>query len=110
MSKELKVGLFVIVGLALMMLAVFLIGEHARLWEPRVDYITAFQDVAGLKPGAPVRMGGLDIGAVTSVGHGTTSARRAIFVKMSIVKSEGGAHPHRHHRHASPTRASSATR
>jgi phospholipid/cholesterol/gamma-HCH transport system substrate-binding protein len=86
MSKEIKVGIFVIVGTALLMLAVFLIGETTRMWEARTDYITAFQDVGGLKPGAPVRMGGLDIGAVTSVNYSRDVGETRIFVKMSIVR------------------------
>jgi phospholipid/cholesterol/gamma-HCH transport system substrate-binding protein len=88
MAREIKVGLFVIMGLCVTMLGVFLIGSSRRLWEQRVVYRTAFQDVAGLKPGAPVRMGGLDIGDVKSVGHDSDSEDSRIFVKMSLVKKE----------------------
>jgi hypothetical protein len=38
MSRELKVGLFVIAGLALGMLGVFLIGNTKQLWEQKVVY------------------------------------------------------------------------
>ena len=69
MTRQVKVGLFVILGLTLMMISVFLIGDVRGLWQRKVPYRTAFQDVAGLKPGAPVRMGGLDIGSVTTVDH-----------------------------------------
>ena len=48
------------------MVAIFLIGDTRQLWEPKIGYRAAFKDVGGLKPGAPVRMGGLDIGTVTS--------------------------------------------
>ncbi len=88
MARELKVGLFVILGLALMGAAVFIIGDTRRLWESKVGYRAAFRDVAGLKPGAPVRMGGLDIGSVTSVGHEGDPGDARIFVGMSIVKQE----------------------
>ena len=90
MSRELKVGLFVIGGLALGMLAVFLIGNTKQLWEQKVSYKTAFHDVAGLKPGAPIRMGGLDVGNVTGIGHDGNFADTRIFVKMSINKAEAG--------------------
>jgi len=90
MSRELKVGLFVIGGLALGMLAVFLIGNTKQLWEQKVGYKSAFQNVAGLKPGAPIRMGGLDVGTVTGIGHDGDVADTRIFVKMSINKSEAG--------------------
>jgi phospholipid/cholesterol/gamma-HCH transport system substrate-binding protein len=88
MGRQLKVGLFVIFGLALTMVAIFIIGSSRRLWEPRVAYRTAFQDVAGLKPGAPIRMGGLDIGEVKAVGHDGDTQDSRIFVDLSVVKKE----------------------
>jgi phospholipid/cholesterol/gamma-HCH transport system substrate-binding protein len=90
MTREIKVGLFVICGLALGMLGVFLIGNTKQLWEQKVGYRIAFQDVAGLKPGAPVRMGGLDVGTVTGIGHDHDIADSRIFVKVSINRAEEG--------------------
>jgi phospholipid/cholesterol/gamma-HCH transport system substrate-binding protein len=88
MGRQLKVGLFVIFGLALTMLAIFIIGSSRRLWEARVTYQTAFNDVAGLKPGAPIRMGGLDIGEVKSIAYDSDAQDPRIFVKLSVVKKE----------------------
>ena len=88
MTRELKVGLFVICGLVLAMVAIFLIGDTRQLWSPKLEYRTTFQDVAGLKPGAPVRMGGLDIGSVTSVGYGGDLGDQRITVKLSINESQ----------------------
>jgi phospholipid/cholesterol/gamma-HCH transport system substrate-binding protein len=88
MSRELKVGLFVILGVILTMISIFIIGNTRRLWEPKAEYRAAFQDVAGLKPGAPVRMGGFDIGTVTGVAHDGDSNDPRIFVNMAIVKAE----------------------
>ena len=42
MTRQLKVGLFVILGLALTMISVFLIGDTRGLWQPKVGYRTAF--------------------------------------------------------------------
>jgi phospholipid/cholesterol/gamma-HCH transport system substrate-binding protein len=69
MGKQIKVGIFVIVGIALMTAIVFVIGDNRQAWSRKVTYHAAFEDVAGLKPGAPVRMGGVDIGIVVDVGH-----------------------------------------
>ncbi len=88
LAREVKVGIFVLLGLGLTMVGIFVIGGARRLWEPRVGYRTAFHDVAGLKPGAPVRMGGLDIGEVKSVGHDGDVNDARIFVRMSLVKAE----------------------
>jgi phospholipid/cholesterol/gamma-HCH transport system substrate-binding protein len=88
MTRELKVGFFVVFGVALTALAVFLIGDTRDLWEAKQEFRTAFHNVAGLKPGAPVRMGGVDIGAVTSVGHMEGNSDTRILVKMSIAKRD----------------------
>jgi phospholipid/cholesterol/gamma-HCH transport system substrate-binding protein len=88
MSKQFKVGLFVIAGLVLMGLGVFLIGNTRQLWEPKMNYRTAFNDVAGLKPGAPVRMGGLDVGQVTGLHHGSDPKDGRIFVSLAVEKKE----------------------
>jgi phospholipid/cholesterol/gamma-HCH transport system substrate-binding protein len=88
MTRQLKVGLFVILGLALTMVGVFLIGDTRGLWQSKIQYRTAFQDVAGLKPGAPVRMGGLDIGGVTGVDHSSNPGESRVFVSMAVSKKE----------------------
>jgi phospholipid/cholesterol/gamma-HCH transport system substrate-binding protein len=88
MSRQLKVGLFVIFGIVLTMFAVFLIGDTRQLWNGKVGYSSAFKEVAGLKPGAPVRMGGLDVGDVTHVGHGKDPGDARVYVKMAVSKGE----------------------
>lgn len=88
MTRQFKVGLFVILGLVLTFAAVFLIGDTRGLWQAKMGYRTAFQDVAGLKPGAPVRMGGLDIGQVTGVDHGNNLGDARVFVSLNISKRE----------------------
>jgi phospholipid/cholesterol/gamma-HCH transport system substrate-binding protein len=68
-ARDLKVGIFVVMGLALAALVIFLIGDERRLFSSSTEYKTSFADVQGLKPGAPVRLGGIDIGQVRSVGY-----------------------------------------
>jgi phospholipid/cholesterol/gamma-HCH transport system substrate-binding protein len=88
MKREIKVGIFVIFGLALTMAGVLLIGSTQMLFEQRTTYKTAFADVVGLKPGAPIRTGGLDIGQVTGVDHSSDPHDTRIFVTLSITKKE----------------------
>ena len=66
-KSDLKVGVFVLMGLSLGAVVVFLIGGERRVFESAVEYKTAFNDVGGLKPGAPVNMGGVRIGKVEMV-------------------------------------------
>ena len=74
-ARNIRVGLFVLAGLFFSGLVIFLIGDERRLFERAVPYQAAFQDVQGLKAGAPIRMGGVDIGHVSSVGYSMSDAR-----------------------------------
>ncbi len=87
-SKDLVVGLFVLAGIAFTAFTVFLLGDEKRLFETDVTLETSFADVQGLKPGAPVRMGGIDIGTVELVGYRDEQEDTNIYVSMSIVRSE----------------------
>jgi phospholipid/cholesterol/gamma-HCH transport system substrate-binding protein len=88
MKRSVKVGIFVLFGLVLFGIGIFMIGDGRGFWNSRVDYHAAFLDVAGLKPGAPVRTGGLDIGTVTHVGHGGDIGDPRVYVTINIAKTE----------------------
>ncbi len=88
MGKNLRVGAFVLVGLLISALIIFTIGDTRRVWDPKYYYNTEFSDVVGLKAGSPVRMGGLDIGSVDSVSHGSDANDPKIHVRISVARSE----------------------
>jgi phospholipid/cholesterol/gamma-HCH transport system substrate-binding protein len=87
-SKELRVGAFVLAGLIVAGIVVFLIGDEKRLFDSKVMYHTSFSDVQGLKAGAPVRLGGVDIGTVSHVHHSENPTDNRIYLDLRIVKSE----------------------
>lgn len=87
-SREFKVGAFTLAGLLVVGLVVFLVGEERKLFDSKLLYLATFQDVQGLRRGSPVRMGGVDIGAVTEVAYGDSPEDKRIHVKMDIVKGE----------------------
>ena len=89
LGRDLKVGLFVVAGLLFSAVVIFLIGNERNLFSPATHFRTTFQDVAGLKPGAPVRMGGLDIGQVSEVGYSKKDASdTTVYVTFWIVDAE----------------------
>ena len=90
MSRSIKVGVFVLAGLILAGIATFMIGDTEQLWNRKVEYRAASQPTSGsgLKPGSPVRMGGVDVGRVDEVAHAKDVGDRRIYVKFAIVKSE----------------------
>ncbi len=89
-ARNIRVGLFVLAGLFFSGLVIFLIGDERRLFETAVEYQTTFSEVQGLKAGAPIRMGGVDIGHVSSVGYGKKPGDTTIYVTLSVVRSEAG--------------------
>ncbi|MEO8875614.1 MAG: MlaD family protein [Polyangiaceae bacterium] len=90
MNRSVKVGIFVLAGILLAAAMIFVIGDKRNYWVNKLEYQASFADVAGLKPGAPVRMGGVDVGAVMSVAHSPRADDPRIYVKVSVVKNEAG--------------------
>ena len=66
-ATDVRVGIFVSLGVLTLLGCVFLIGQERHLFE-RPAYLRAlFSNVAGLKVGAPVRLAGVDIGIVSKI-------------------------------------------
>lgn len=64
---ELKVGIFVLVALAILALAIFAIGSQVGMFEEQFWGVTYLSNVSGLKPGDLVLLGGVEVGNVVSV-------------------------------------------
>ncbi len=86
--RTLEVGVFVFAALVLGTIAVFMIGDNRRLWDPKVTVNASFNDVLGLKAGSMVRMGGVDVGTVKSVKHGDDPADPKIYVQIALARTE----------------------
>jgi phospholipid/cholesterol/gamma-HCH transport system substrate-binding protein len=86
--REIKVGAFVLAGLVATGSVIFMIGEERQLFKSKVDYQVSFTDVQGLRPGSPIRMGGLDIGTVTKVTYSPDEKDHRIHVTVSLVAEQ----------------------
>jgi phospholipid/cholesterol/gamma-HCH transport system substrate-binding protein len=64
--SELRVGLFVLVGLLILAVAIFYV-TGAGVWGPKYRLDTFLPEVAGLSNGAPVRLDGVEIGNVERI-------------------------------------------
>jgi phospholipid/cholesterol/gamma-HCH transport system substrate-binding protein len=64
---KLRLGLFVTVGLALFMLAIFVIGKQKNLFDPVFMLSTRFNNVSGLQVGNTVRFSGINVGTVDNI-------------------------------------------
>jgi ABC-type transporter Mla subunit MlaD len=66
-ATDVKVGLFVALGIAATFLSLFIIGQERRLWEKTADLRAQFSNVGGLKVGGAVRLAGVNIGIVSKI-------------------------------------------
>ena len=62
-----RLGIFIFIGLCLLVLAVFLVGQKNALFSSTFTVKAYFKDVQGLRSGATVRLSGIDVGNVKSV-------------------------------------------
>ena len=70
MSKNVsavRLGLFVTLGIVLLIFGIFMIGQKNSLFSSTFTVNAYFKDVQGLKSGAPVRFGGIDVGSVKNI-------------------------------------------
>jgi phospholipid/cholesterol/gamma-HCH transport system substrate-binding protein len=89
-TRALKVGVFVLIAMILTTIAVFTIGDNRRVWDRKVEYHGAYDDIVGLRPGSVVRMGGLDVGTVAAVEHGKKVEDNKVYVTLSVAREEAG--------------------
>ena len=65
LSPESKVGLFVLAGLAILMISILMLGDiHFR---PQDYYVATFNNIEGITDKSPVKIFGVEVGSVKSV-------------------------------------------
>lgn len=60
-------GLFVAVGVLILVVGIFLVGEKQGIFTKSTEVLARFNSVEGLKKGAAVRLLGIDVGTVSSI-------------------------------------------
>ena len=63
--SELKIGLLSVIALFIAMFLIFMLSGSGGFFWQRYSLKTVFPNIAGLKPGAPVRVAGVEVGSVT---------------------------------------------
>ena len=61
------IGAFVIGGILLFAIGLFLIGERRMLFQKKFTVYTEFSRISGLQPGAPVKVNGMGAGEVEAI-------------------------------------------
>jgi phospholipid/cholesterol/gamma-HCH transport system substrate-binding protein len=62
--SELKIGILTVIAIALAVFFIFLVGGQGGLFSPKYHLKTRFNNALGLKEGALVRVGGVEVGQV----------------------------------------------
>jgi len=64
---KIRLGLFVAGGLAIFVLAIFIIGKQKNLFNPVFKLNTTFYNVSGLQVGNNIRFSGINVGTVDNI-------------------------------------------
>ena len=82
---QLKVGVMAVVALFILAMLVFLLTGDRKLFSTNVTVYTYLGDSVALTPGSPVRLNGILIGSIESVGlSGESQPNRVIQVAMQV--------------------------
>lgn len=86
-KQEIRVGLFVLVAVALFVVLIFSVGERTRLLAPKYRLTAYFHTVSGLVPGAPVMLSGVDVGSVEDISLQLDPTGKRVRVSLKIEKA-----------------------
>ncbi|MEI6348727.1 MAG: MlaD family protein [Bacteroidota bacterium] len=78
---KIRLGLFIAGGLALFVIAIFIIGKQRNMFNPVFYLTTTFKNVSGLQVGNNIRFSGVNVGTVDNISIVNDSA---VEVSMSI--------------------------
>jgi phospholipid/cholesterol/gamma-HCH transport system substrate-binding protein len=84
---KVRLGLFVAGGLALFVLAIFIIGKQKNLFNPVYKLTTTFYNVSGLQVGNNIRFSGINVGTVDNISIINDSTVRVdMLIKKEVKK------------------------
>ncbi len=83
---KVRLGLFVVGGLALFVLAIFIIGKQKNLFNPVFKLTTTFYNVSGLQVGNNIRFSGINVGTVDNISIVNDSTVRVDMMVRQEVK------------------------
>ena len=76
LSQTLRTGIFVVLGLAVLLGAMFVLGAREQLFTKRYQIYAMYNDVAGLQEGAFVRIAGINVGTVAHISLPDSTSNR----------------------------------
>lgn len=84
---KVRLGLFIAGGLALFVLAIFIIGKQKNLFDPVFQLTTTFSNVSGLQVGNNIRFSGITVGTVDKITIiNDSTVKVAMLIKKDVKK------------------------
>lgn len=84
-----RLGVFIFIGSVLLVMSIFLIGNKESLFVSTIEIKAVFDRIEGLKPGAPVRLSGYDVGSVSSIALADTKSGQVeviMRIRQDLIK------------------------
>jgi phospholipid/cholesterol/gamma-HCH transport system substrate-binding protein len=85
-GQKIKIGIFTFVGLAVLVLVIFFIGNQKNMFSSTFNVYGTFKNVNGLQVGNNVRFAGINVGVVQNITIVTDSAVRVDLTLNNTVK------------------------
>lgn len=86
-SEKIKLGIFVVIGTILLLLAAYLIGSQQNLFSKTFTLKTTFENVNGLKKGNNVRYSGINVGTVQDIEMENDTAIRVSMIIQDNMRN-----------------------
>lgn len=84
MDLQVRVGIFIFSGLLLAMVIVFLLGGQKQLFERQYSLTATFDEISGLRVGAPVQLAGVRVGVVDQIAFAPSVGEKKVQVRLRI--------------------------
>ncbi|MHA1567999.1 MAG: MlaD family protein, partial [Alphaproteobacteria bacterium] len=83
-ASEIKVGLFTVIALGAFLGAVLILTSKSSIWRDTITVHTSFKNIAGLIPGAEVRLSGVTVGLVKNISFSPREGDPTVLIELTI--------------------------
>lgn len=81
---QVQVGAFLAIGILLAVMSIFMLGSRSNLFQDQYTLICYFEDISGLRTGAPVQLAGLNVGVVEDISFVESLAKTEVKLILKI--------------------------
>jgi len=84
-TQYIRIGFFIAVALGIAMFIIFMIGSEKNIFRAHYTLIANFEDISGLRIGAPVQLAGMTVGFVDNIRFPRDLLKKQIEVTLKIA-------------------------